>query len=318
MTRVACLGECMVELREQAPGHWRQAFAGDTYNTAVYLKRVAGPGLQVDFATGLGDDAFATEMAAAWATEGVGDALARRIGGRGTGLYTVRTDASGERRFDYWRAHSAARAYFGDTPTPLEQAADSIDLLYLSGISLAVMPDALGRIVALAGALRRRGARVAFDNNYRPRLWTGPDAARAAFAEIAAVADIALVTLDDQLALEPSGDEAGALAAALAWPAAEVVVKRGSRPAVVRAGGAPFEVAAERVAAVVDTTAAGDSFAAGYLARRLAGATPAAAAAFAHRLAAVVIGHPGAIAPPAATAAFADSNQTTDSDRSNV
>ncbi len=52
----------------------------------------------------------------------------------------------------------------------------------------------------------------------------------------------------------------------------------------------------ERVSPV-DTTAAGDSFAAGYLAARLRGEAPAAAARAGHRLAAVVITHPGAIIP---------------------
>ncbi|WP_084627895.1 PfkB family carbohydrate kinase [Elstera litoralis] len=50
----------------------------------------------------------------------------------------------------------------------------------------------------------------------------------------------------------------------------------------------------------VDTTAAGDSFAAGYLAARLGGASVHAAALAAHRLASIVIQHPGAIIPKAA------------------
>ena len=56
-------------------------------------------------------------------------------------------------------------------------------------------------------------------------------------------------------------------------------------------------VAATPVARVVDTTAAGDSFAAAYLATRLAGGGPAAAAASGHRLAGAVVSHRGAIIP---------------------
>jgi 2-dehydro-3-deoxygluconokinase len=61
-------------------------------------------------------------------------------------------------------------------------------------------------------------------------------------------------------------------------------------------------VRAEPVDKVVDTTAAGDSFAAAYLAARLSGADPAAAAAAGHRLAGIVVGYPGAIIPRQAMA----------------
>jgi 2-dehydro-3-deoxygluconokinase len=299
--KLAFLGECMIELREQAPGLLAQGFAGDTYNTAVYLRRlVPGELMQIDYATGVGSDMFADDLLQAWQQEGIGHGLAQRVAGRSTGLYSIRTDAQGERHFSYWRDTSAARAYFDGASSPLEDQVAQIDVLYLSGISLAVMASALpARLPALLVDLKARGARIVFDNNYRPRLWPSADAARAAFDQLFSVADIALVTLDDHAALYG----ATAREHALALPCAEVVVKQGALPTLVRQGGqAVIEVPVQPVKRPVDTTAAGDSFAAGYLAQRLRGGSADAAASLGNRLAATVIQHPGAIIPREAMA----------------
>ena len=305
--RVVCFGECMLELQGEAFGTLSQTYGGDTLNTAIYLARCGRrQGLRVDYATALGDDSLSSGLLQRWQAEGLDTALVRRLPGRLPGMYLIEVDATGERRFSYWRDQAAARAYFDteEGQTPLEQQAGDIDALYFSGISLAILPaPAQARLLALAQGLRARGAQVVFDNNYRPRLWPDVESARRLFTQATAAASLALMTLDDEQALWGQADAALQQASTLALPTPEVVVKRGAAPTLVRgADGQVHAVPTETVPQVVDTTAAGDSFAGAYLAARLAGASPAQAAAAGNRLAARVVQHRGAILPVGAMA----------------
>jgi 2-dehydro-3-deoxygluconokinase len=304
--RVALFGECMLELQGQAFGTLQQTFGGDTLNTAVYLARCGeARGIDTTYATGLGDDPLSDGLVQRWTGEGVAVDLVRRVPGRMPGLYMIDVDPNGERSFSYWRDTSAARAYFDVAePSPLEAACDTLDALYLSGISLAILPAAgRERLFGLMRRLRGRGKPVVFDNNYRPRLWSRHEEALAAYAQAFELATLALVTADDHQALHALPGLDVAVARALALPCPEVVVKRGRQATLVRCGQEPLvEVPTEPVARVVDTTAAGDSFAAGYLSVRLPGGSAQDAALLGNRLAARVIQHRGALIPREAMA----------------
>src|SRR5258705_12786381 len=105
MTRVACIGECMIELRQAPGGLYSRGFGGDTLNTAVYLARL---GIDVDYITALGDDSLSDEMIAGWSAEGVGTGRVARLRGKLPGIYLIETDQQGERRFFHCRERSAA------------------------------------------------------------------------------------------------------------------------------------------------------------------------------------------------------------------
>ncbi|KPG73186.1 sugar kinase [Pseudomonas libanensis] len=295
--RIALIGECMIELQHRADGSLHQSFGGDTLNTAVYLRRELGEAGSVDYVTALGDDSFSDAMCQQWHEEGVGLGMVQRLPGRLPGLYCIQTDANGERKFLYWRNEAAVRDCF-TTPAaePILAALPDYDVVYFSGITLAVLGAmGRGRLLQTLVQTRRRGGRVVFDNNYRPRLWADVAAAREAYSKVLAEVDIALLTEDDEFALFGYQDSEQVFSA---YPSiAEVVLKRGPDACLIRCAGERFVVPALKVEKVVDTTAAGDSFSAGYLAGRLKGESPQEAALAGHRLASRVIQVSGALIP---------------------
>ncbi|MDJ0894369.1 MAG: sugar kinase [Alphaproteobacteria bacterium] len=298
--RIAAIGECMIELQELGPGHLHQTFGGDTLNTSVYLARLLEDrGVQVDYATALGDDPFSDQMLAGWRAEGVGTDLVARLPGRLPGLYWIKIDAHGERTFYYWRRQAAARELFtASEARALTDRLAGYDLIYVSGISLSILPDAgRKRLIDILGRVRAAGARVAFDSNYRPRNWSGVEETRRWYALVLDQTDIALPTFDDEASLYGDRDPEETAERVHEFGVAEVVVKCDRDPCVVSWPDGRTRVPAETVARVVDTTAAGDSFNAGYLAARVIGKAPDAAAQSGHALAAEVVQHKGAIAP---------------------
>jgi len=300
---VYVVGECMIELqRGSGSGSGMDyRFGGDTLNAAVYLARLLGP-QRVAYVTGLGVDGMSDEMCAAWAAEGIDTRCVQRLPDRLPGIYMIETDAAGERRFHYWRRDSAARQWLhapGAGAVLLQLA--RAQMVCVSGISLAILsPADRERLIATLVQCRAAGGTVVFDNNYRPRLWESAEEARAVYARVLRHTSIALLTLDDEVALYGDLDADAVVAQARALGVPEVVVKCGAAPCVVWADGRRDVVAPQPVAQVVDTTAAGDSFGAGYLAARIGGASGAEAAAAGHRLAGAVIGQRGAIIPRAA------------------
>ena len=297
MTKVACIGECMIELREADGGRYARGYGGDTLNTAVYLARL---GIGVDYITALGDDPISDHMIAEWAAEGVGTGRVVRLPGKLPGLYMIQTDACGERRFFHWREQSAARSLM-DLPATadiLKSLADD-EVIYFSAITLSIYrEEGRARLIAALGQARLRGARVAFDTNFRPRAWPDLEVARAAYRSAFEVADMALASIEDLLPLYPDQSPEN-LMARIATP--EAVLKLSDPTSIVRLAGRLHEIKAEPLAdPVVDTTAAGDSFAAAYLAARQAGSDPIEASRAGHRLAGIVVGHPGAIIPRSA------------------
>jgi 2-dehydro-3-deoxygluconokinase len=300
--RIVCVGEVMVELARGADGRFGLAYGGDTFNTAVYLARADVP---VAYATALGDDAYSDGIVSLAAAEGVNADLMLRVPGRMPGLYLIETDPGGERRFFYWRETSPARELF-ELPqwSVIADGLLAAGLIYFSGVTLSLYSNnGLGRLLATIEMARKNGTKIAFDGNFRPRGWKGDlNRARAVFVEALKRVDIALPTFEDEALLWGDASPEATVERLQAFGINEIAVKNGPNSALIALAGAREQVPVPQVVQPVDTTAAGDSFNAAYLAARVAGEAPAAAAATAHRLASEVIRHRGAIVPRAAAA----------------
>ena len=302
--RIAVIGECMLEMNldSDCRSHHSEprlnaglSFGGDTLNTALYMSRL---GASVDYVTALGDDHLSDWMVRQWQAEGIGCDLVKREANATPGLYLIETDGSGERTFHYWRDRAPAKRLL-DSPQAAKQLFAQLkqfDAVYLSGISLAILsPYGRECLYDFLAEFRQAGGQVIFDGNYRPRLWGSETLTRKAYEQMLRLTDIALPTFEDEQMLFEDKDTDAALARFQEWGVGEIVLKLGGDGClVVQQNRDPQLVPANKVVPI-DTTAAGDSFNAGYLASRLAGNSAEDAARNGHRLASTVIQHRGAI-----------------------
>jgi 2-dehydro-3-deoxygluconokinase len=285
----------MLELSSIGQDQYGMAFGGDTLNTSIYLSRL---GIGTDYITALGDDPLSDIMLQRWQEEHVGTQTVLRLPGRLPGLYMIRRDAKGERSFLYWRSAAPARDLFDVATAEFFDRLTRYDLVYFSGITLSLYSEiGRARLIELLEKVRANGGKVAFDGNYRPRGWLSAEVARQAFGEVLSRVDYAFPTLDDEQMLYGDANAEACAARLQVAGIKEIVVKQGSKGCLIASTAQIVKVPSEQNVQPVDTTAAGDSFNAGYLAARLNGAAPEDAARCGHKLAAEVIRHPGAIIP---------------------
>jgi 2-dehydro-3-deoxygluconokinase len=299
--RFVSVGECMIEMSGGEGGNYRLGYAGDTFNTSWYARALFPRDWQVDYVTALGDDLYSKQMRAFMDEHGIGTSHIRTVPGRRPGLYMIH-QAGGDRHFTYWRDMSAART-LGDDPEALKAAFDGADIVYFSGITLAILtPRPRGRLIKAIVNARNAGAKVVFDPNVRPALWTSSEVMASTITAAATIADIVLPTHTDEAPLFGDGNANSTMDRYMAIGVSEVAVKNGAEMAVVGDSARRYMVKPEGSPRVVDPTGAGDSFNGAYLAARVQGKAPDEAARAAHRVAGIVIGHKGALVDPALVA----------------
>jgi 2-dehydro-3-deoxygluconokinase len=284
----------MVELSQAGEGLLRKGFAGDTLNTAWYARACMPSSWTVDYFTALGDDAMSDEMAAFFESHGIGTGHIRRIKGKAPGLYMINL-RNGERSFSYWRDSSAARQLAAD-PDRLREAVEASDVIYFSGITLAILPrEDTDTLLAETRRAKASGKLVVFDPNIRPRLWSSYDVMHTVISEGARASTLVMPSFDDEASHFGDDSIEATIHRYRALGANNIVVKNGADGATLDFEGKRAMVPAEKVETVVDTTSAGDSFNGSFLAKYLETKDAETSAHFAAKVAARVVSEHGAL-----------------------
>lgn len=294
--RLLSLGECMIEVAPNPDGvSYRLGFAGDTFNTAWYARKLLPAEWSVSYLTRVGRDKTSDEFLEFCRSAGLCTRDIGRDDKKTMGLYRVHLD-NGERNFSYWRSDSAARR-MADDPAALRDDLNSATAIYFSGISIAILStSARDTLYQALNTAKAQGKQIIFDTNLRPGLWPDPGTMTSEVARFAGLADLVLPSHDDEQVFYGDKTPKDTLDRYRNYGASVVVVKNG--PAQILAairGKLVVEFAPDPVAQPVDTTAAGDSFNAGFLAGYLCGKSIETSLDQAARLAAKVICGPGAL-----------------------
>ncbi|QGG79521.1 sugar kinase [Litorivicinus lipolyticus] len=292
---IIVIGEVMSELIVGDAGQAQLSVAGDTYNTAVYLKRCLPSTVQVRYLSAVGRDAFSQQMIDQAQQHGLDTDLIVRHADKGAGLYAIQTDQQGERSFTYWRSDSAAKTLFSFPDWPPYSALSGASVVVLSGISLAILSEpGRARLFQYLDDFRAAGGITVYDSNYRPQLWDSREQAQTAHHQMWLRTDIALPSVDDEMALHADADETAVRQRLAQYTFRAGALKRGAEGPLDLVSGAPLADLGPSVRAI-DTTAAGDSFNAGYLAALMGGQDTQHCLGRGHALAAQVIQQRGAI-----------------------
>ena len=300
MKNIYLFGECMVELlnvspNAQLPQTLKQSFAGDVFNTAVYMKRVFSD-MKVNIVTAVGTDEFSTNMVEYFQQQNIESDFVYRSNDKIAGLYSIKTDSEGERTFTYWRENSAAKQVMKSIDSAEIEKMSKGDVFFFSGISLAVVtPEDRPKFWEMVEQLKSKGVQIIFDPNYRARMWSSPDEAKQQYHQAFTLSNVSLPGVDDFKQLYQLNTAEEVIAFSEDYTFDELVIKNGEQGVVYIKDNVRTDIAITPVDNVVDTTSAGDSFNGVFVGARTAGIEGSEAIKLASASAALVIQHKGAI-----------------------
>ena len=293
-TRVAALGEPLLELQPADDGGVRLAFGGDVANSMICLSRILGAGTKrISLVTALGDSSYSAWLRQRLTREGI-HVIEPSIAGE-PGIYGLPLDPTTRPGFSYWRAQSAAHALLQSADLDrFEELLGDAQLLLVTGITLALCSSASFEHLCRWVERHRDGCRVVFDCNFRRRLWDSEEQARGRIGTFERLASVIATGGEDEKTLWGATDTAQIIAR-VSRLSAEYLIRGGSEGCWVGLGREYRHVPTEPVTVVGDTAGAGDSHLAGYMAARISGYDRVDAAAYANKAAAIIVSQRGSV-----------------------
>lgn len=302
--------ELMTASQESSANTLKQSFAGDVFNTAVYLKRTFSD-VNVHLVTAVGKDNFSQNMIEYFKKEHIGTDFVFQSDTKIPGLYSIQVDEVGERSFTYWRSDSAARQVMQHIDENAINTLSQGDMFFFSGISLAVIePNARADFWVMVEKMKAAGVKIVFDPNYRARMWDNPAQAKEQFEKAFSLSNIALPGVDDFQQLYDLSTSEEVYEFCKPYQFEELIIKNGEAGIFCYTPDESFKFDITPVKNVVDTTSAGDSFNGVYLGARTKNLTISEAIGLASKAAGFVIQHKGAIVEREAYKLFIEAQMT--------
>jgi len=288
MTRdVLVAGETLIDFIPDDPGplgdvdSFSRRAGGAPANVAVGLARLDRTPW---FCTALADDPFGAHLGGVLDREGIPDRFVTTVPDRQTALAFVSHGRDADREFTFYRSDTADRRL--DTSVVDDETLDEVDVVAVGGVTLTAEP-ARSATFDLVERARDRNCRVFFDPNVRPELWEVDPA--PAIERMLSATDVLKATRED---LDGAGLPAAPREILDAGPDVVLLTEGRSGARLVSDGNAAWGAGewshpGYDVDDVVDTTGAGDAFAAGAIAALTDDADPSELLAFANAVAAL-------------------------------
>ena len=286
------IGECLIELFEEATHSYKQSVAGDVFNTLFYASRL---GLKTGFISNFGSDDLTKNILEVMDREGIDRSYTTESDKKTNGIYLIATNESGDPHYSFWRSDSAARETLQAIDVKkLEDFILSSKYFHFSAIALAILHE---RKILISILQKLRGKiKISFDTNFRKGLWDEIDNLKIFIESASSFVDVLFVSRSDDENIYGVRTAEAAMKYYQSLGYKLIIYKQGSDDVYCWNSNTLIQVPTIKDVRVVDATAAGDAFNAGFIAAQIRGENIENSIRNGNGCAAFVIGRRGGLA----------------------